>query len=201
MTTHSMPSTPHFSAVKFGLMTNAKVFTSPFNLSSQTAEYPGSVWAATYTLPPMKRADAASWIAFLIKLRGVSGRFYGFDPSGRTPRGIGTGTPLVAGASQTGTSLNTDGWTISTTGILKAGDYFSVNSQLYMLVSDASSNGSGQATLTFEPPLRSSPADNAPLTLINASCVMRLMGNDQAAWDVGEAMIFGLSFQAVEVFT
>lgn len=201
MTTYSMPSTPDFSACKFGLVTNAKTFQSPLNFSAQTVEYSGSIWVAEYSLPPMRREDAAAWVAFLVKLRGVAGRFYGMDPSGRVPRGTATGTPLVAGASQTGTSLATDGWTAGVTGILKAGDYISVNSQLYMVTADANSDVGGAATLTIEPPLRSSPSDNAPITTTSATCVMRLADNDQSAWNVSGAMIYGLSFSAVESFT
>lgn len=202
MTTLTMPSAPYFSAsgCKFALTNNIKVFQSPMNLTVQTAEYAGAVWTAEYSLPPMARADAADWLAFLVKLRGAAGRFYGFDPGGRIPRGTATGTPLVKGASQTGTSLITDGWTAGVTGILKAGDYIGVNDQLYMVVADATSDGSGNATLTIEPPLRSSPSDNAPITTTQASCVMRLSSNE-VSWSISSIMLFGLSFQGIETFT
>jgi hypothetical protein len=83
---------------------------------------------------------------------------------GHTNRGDGGGTPLVAGASQTGASLNTDGWPATTT-VLKAGDYFSVNGELKMVTADCVSDASGNATVEFAPILRSAPADNAALTL------------------------------------
>jgi len=202
MTTLTMPSSPYFSANgnRFSLISNVKVFQSPANLTVQTAEYAGSVWAGEYNLPPMTREEAASWLSFLVKLRGASGRFYGFDPGGRVPRGTATGTPLVQGGSQTGTTLVTDGWTAGVTGILKAGDYIGVNSQLYMVVADANSDGSGVSSLTIEPPLRSSPSDNAPITTTQASCVMRLSSND-VSWDISSIMLFGLSFQGIETFT
>lgn len=81
--------------------------------------------------------------------------------------GVATGTPLVNGAGQTGASLVTDGWTNSTTGILKAGDVFtianvySINPQTYqstgilqqfVVLSDANSGAStGPATLSISP--------------------------------------------------
>jgi hypothetical protein len=41
-------------------------------------------------------------------------------------KGVATGTPLTNGTNQTGNSLVTDGWTNSTTGILKLGDIFTI---------------------------------------------------------------------------
>jgi hypothetical protein len=114
--------------------------------------------------------------------------------------GVATGTPLVNGGSQNVTyaaskdtwsqSLVTDGWTNSVTGILKAGDIFTiagVNSvnpvtktstgrlQQFTVLADADSGAStGPATLTISPPIITSgayqtvsaaPADNAAITV------------------------------------
>ena len=114
--------------------------------------------------------------------------------------GVATGTPLVNGASQNVTyatakdtwtqSLITDGWTNSTTGILKAGDVITiagVNSvnpvskastgrlQTFVVTADAASGATtGPATLTISPPIITSgayqtvsavPADNAAITV------------------------------------
>ncbi len=40
--------------------------------------------------------------------------------------GINSGTPIIAGASQTGSSITTSGWTATQTGILKKGDIFTI---------------------------------------------------------------------------
>lgn len=114
--------------------------------------------------------------------------------------GVATGTPLVNGASQNVTyaaskntwtqTLNTDGWTNSTTGILKAGDVitiagvFAVNPiskqstgrlQTFTVTADADSGAStGPSTLTISPPIITSgayqtvsaaPAENAAITV------------------------------------
>ena len=107
------------------------------------------------------------------------------------------GTPLVNGAAQNVTyatakdtwsqTLITDGWTAAAAARLKAGDIitldavFAVNPntkastgrlQTFTVLADASSNGSGQATITISPPIITSgafqtvtnaPADNAPI--------------------------------------
>ena len=110
------------------------------------------------------------------------------------------GTPLVNGASQNVTyaaskqtwtqTLNTDGWTNSVTGILKAGDVFTIAGvfavnpvsrqstgrlQTFVVKADANSGAStGPAALTISPPIITSgayqtvnaaPADNAAITV------------------------------------
>lgn len=201
MTILSLPVSPPFQKAKFSLRSNTQLFTSPLNRSSQTLELPGAVWGGDFTLPPIQDpAIAAAWAVFFVQLRGQSGRFYAGDPKGATPRGTPTGTPLVAGASQTGTSLTTDGWTPSKT-VFKAGDYFSVTGgsrrEMKKIVADATSDGSGNATLTFEPPIRNSPADNAAITVSSATCIM-MLADDTVSWDEAEASIWGFSFSAVE---
>ena len=69
-----------------------------------------------------------------------------------------------------------------------------------MIVVDALSDISGNATLQFEPALRLLPADNAPLIVSNPQCVMRLVDDDQAAWHVDESRFFTIQFSAVEAF-
>jgi hypothetical protein len=133
------------------------------------------------------------------------GRYGGFDIYENNSLkshtvGVATGTPLVNGADQNVTyatakdtdtqSLVTDGWTNSTTGILKAGDIITiagVNSvnrrtredtgdlQTFVVTADADSGAStGPATLTIAPPIITSgpyqtvtaaPDDDAVITV------------------------------------
>lgn len=106
-------------------------------------------------------------------------------------KGIATGTPLVNGASQTGSSLATDGWTNDTTGILKKGDIITiagVNSvnpvsrqdtgelQQFVVTADVNSGSTtGPATIPISPAITTSgayqtvtgsPADNAAITVV-----------------------------------
>ena len=195
-----MPSSPGFQASRFRLQRRTVVFESAFTGAVQTLERQGAMWAGEYRLPPMLRGQAAPWVAFMVALRGRVGTFKGFDPDARTPRGQGTGTPLVKGAGQTGNGLATDGWTPSVTGILKAGDYVSLalpTQRLYQVVEDANSDGSGNATLAIEPALRESPNDNAALTVTNPFTLFRLV-SDEAAWEADRLGVFGVSFQAIE---
>jgi len=129
----------------------------------------GRQWSETY--PALSTADAAT-LGFLATINEYWRSGTIFDISHRmflAPRGIATGTPLVNGGSQTGTSLITDGWTAGQTGILKAGDVIRIAglNAVFDITADANSNGSGQATLALSPPIfvGQSPADNAALTV------------------------------------
>lgn len=195
------PATPGFAQIDITAFDVVAIAQSAFTLQEQVYAHQGGIWRAAVSLPPMKRETAAAWCAWLTALRGRYGTFLLGDSSAKTARGVATGTPLVNGSSQTGLTLVTDGWTAGVTGILKAGDYISIGSgtstRLYMVVSDANSNGSGQATLEIWPRLRESPADNAAITVSNAKGLFRLDTNERG-WTVDRAKIFGISFSAVE---
>lgn len=166
MTVYAWPTLTRKLPAQFDwqLVSNTQTFQSPLSGAVQTVEMPGARWAAQFTLSTLDAADAAAWRVFTALLRGQSGRFTLHNLARPTPRGVATGTPVVSGAGQTGNTLATSGWTASTTGILKAGDFIGVNGELKMVVADASSDGAGLATITFEPPLRSSPANLAAIT-------------------------------------
>ncbi len=206
MTLITLPATPGYQTSSFSLMTNTQRFVSPLDGTSQTRELPGAKWRGSYTLPPMPRATAAPWLAALAKLRGGANRFKEGDPDCRTARGVATGTPLVNGAAQTGASLITDGWTAGQTGILLAGDYIEFtngngNAALHLVVADANSDGSGNATLAIEPPIRTAPADNAAIVVTAPKCEMALIDDEQAVWQADQTGLFSISFSGIEVFT
>lgn len=192
----SLPSTD-IAQVRLVANSMVGISQSPFTAVQQVYKYTGQYWEADISLPPMKRAVAEYWISFLLKLNGSYGTFLLGDPNGATPRGVATGTPLVKGANQTGSDLITDGWTTSTTGILKAGDYIQIGNYLHKVLDDVNSDSSGNATLTLFPDLRTSPADNATITVNSAKGLFRL-SSGQTSWDINEASIYGITFAARE---
>jgi len=178
---------------------------SPFTGISQTQVFPGQWWEGEITLPPfVSRASFETWMAFLLSLNGKEGTFLFGDPAGKTPRGIATGTPFVNGASQSGGSLITDGWTVSQTGILLAGDWIqlgtSSTARLYKVLADANSDGTGNATFDIWPNLRGNliPADNDPLVVQSAQGLFRLATNEQS-WNLSPTPVYsGITFPIKE---
>lgn len=202
MSTLTFPTLSAAPAVcRFSLVPNTQRFESPLNRTVQTVELPGARWTATLEFRGISHADARTLKAFFAQLRGMAGRFYLGDYSHRTPAGSAAGTPLVNGASQTGSSLITDGWTPSQSNLLLPGDYIGVNGELKIITAACSSDGSGNATLTFEPPLRAAPLDNAPITVAAPKCTMRLLDDEQDQIIIDPERRPTITFEAVEVFS
>lgn len=194
----SHPTSPGFRSLKARPFSVVAVAVSPFSLSQQAYVWPGQAWAFDLELPPMRRPAAEAWIAWLLSLNGREGTFLLGDPDATVPRGTWAAA-TVNGAGQTGGQLIVDGMGAGATAL--AGDYLMLGSgssaRLHKVLADVVANGSGQATLTIWPKLRSSPADNAPLTLANAKGVFRLTSNEMP-WSTDQASLYGLSFAAVE---
>lgn len=200
----SLPTNKGIANIKIMARNATAMSQSPFTYSLQVYRFPGQAWEADITLPSMKRADAEEWVSFLLKLKGRYGTFLLGDPNASTPRGSAAtapGTPVVAGGSQTGGSLNIDGCPTSATGYLKAGDYIQLGTgataRLYKVLNDVNTNGSGAATLDIWPDLRSSPSDNATVTVTDCKGVFRLSNSDQD-WNISQTQAYGITFGAME---
>lgn len=194
----TLPSSPAPSRLRIYPRAIVAVAASPFSGAQQVYQHQGQFWQADITLPPMRRADADAWIAAMLQLNGRYGTFRLGDAARINPRGDASGTPLVKGAGQTGQSLITDGWTAGVTGILKQGDYIEVASRLYMVMVDADSDGSGNATLDIWPRLRAATIDNEAITVRSCRGIFRLASNEMP-WDALPAnMVDSISFTAIE---
>lgn len=198
MTTLTLPSAPNFRSATFRLTAPTQIFRSPLSGVTQTGSLTGDRWEAAFELPPMQRAAAAAWQAFFARLRGRAGRFYAGDPLATSPRGTIAGTPLVNGASQTGSTLNIDGVTNGTT--LLEGDYIafdtSVGRELKMVTADVTAAG-GAMAVAISPPIRTSPSNNETIITASPTCVM-MLADDEMGWSIDVASFYGISFSAIE---
>jgi len=110
------------------------------------------------------------------------------------------GTPVVAGANQTGSSLNTSGWTAAAALRLRKGDVFTINNvfavnpvsgdtlsnaQQFTATADVSSDAAGLATIPLYPPIIATgpyktvsalPANLAALAVIGAANQLTAQG-------------------------
>lgn len=114
-------------------------------------------WGFDVTISAKTAADAREW-----KRLHQSGELFLFDIP-QPGLAVGTpGTPRVAGASQTGNTLNIDGLTPGYT--LALGQWLSIviDGQRYAYMSEANSTADGTGALTayLMPALRVSPNDN-----------------------------------------
>ena len=172
----TMPSDPGFDELDMQLDHIVGMSISDITKEAQTVDYGVGQWKATAVLPRMSDSESRPWRGFINSLRGKLNTFQMPDPDRAAPLGTGNGTPLVNGASQTGNSLITDGWANGEV-VLKAGDLFQVGNYFYEIESDVTSDGSGNATLTFNPALKAAPSDNDSITVNDCSTKMRLTSN------------------------
>lgn len=174
----ALPTTPAFRTYELKSM-------DPSNLSlSQSGKrfvdkLPGHLWSIKAKYPLLEEDDFWTLYGFAMKQRGKYGTFTVQIP--KTNRGAYGGTPLVNGASQTGTSLIIDGATPNVTGWAKAGDIINIagTTKVYMITDDADSDGGGNVTLSLMANLISSPADNAAITTSSVNFTMSFANDDQ----------------------
>ena len=167
----------------------------------QARQIDGQKFAITLQFPTMTRAEFAPIQAFVMKQRSRLENFTVVPPTVKNALGvantvISTNASVSAGA----TTCTVDNMTVSTNGILKAGDYFRFTGQqkVYMAVEDLNSDVSGEGTLTFEPPLRSAVADNTVLIYDNVDFTVSLT-NDIQEFDIGTQEYFNYEIDLIEV--
>lgn len=198
----ALPSAPNFRTSKFGPDAAVAVSESPFTFEQQVYVHPGQRWKANLTLPSMKRVTADYWCAAITSLNGRQGTFLLGDPDAKLPRGAATGVPVVNGANQSGNTLATRGWTVNTTGILLTGDYFQLGlggtARLYKVLSDVSSDGSGLATFSIWPNIRTAtlPGDGDSLFTTGAKTQFRM--DSGFMWDADQVSTYGINFSCTE---
>jgi hypothetical protein len=149
----------------------------------------------------MTRTEFAPINAFVMKQRSQMESFQYVPPTIDDALGVASGVISVNGAISAGvTSVAIDGMANSTSGVFKAGDYFRFTGQtkVYMVMADVSSNGSGQGTLTFEPPLRSNVSDNAVLIYSNVDFTVGLTGDIQE-FNISTENYFQYEIDLIEV--
>ena len=132
-----------------------------------------------------KRSDVyGELMAFIMKQRSSKEDFTITPPELKNARGNVSGTVLVNGVHAVGdTTIAIDGMT----GTLKAGDFvkFASHNKVYMVVADATADGSNEATITIEPPLITALADDSVVTYDNVPFTVHLINDIQEFGTVG----------------
>lgn len=196
MATVTFPSTPKPNGMSWRLVMPAQTNVSEWTGRRQTIASGRGWWECQLSLPPIVgTTNVNAWRAFIAKSRGKANDFQ--IPVDPTAQSSAVATPLVNGASQTGRTLNTDGWPVSST-VLVAGQFVTINNQLLQLTENVTSNGSGVATLTFEPPIRTAPSDNAAIEFKNPYCLMYMV--EEPTLSVENGYVYSLSLNLRESF-
>jgi len=196
MATITYPSTPKPRGMSWRLLMPAQTNVSDWTGRRQTIASGRGWWECQIALPPIVgTTNVNAWRSFIAKSRGRANDFQ--IPVDPIAQSASTATPLVNGAGQTGRTLATDGWPVSTT-VLVAGQYVTINNQLLQLTENVTSNGSGVATLTFEPPIRTPSSDNAAIEYKNPYCLMYFV--EEPTLSVENGYVYSLSLNLRESF-
>ena len=155
----------------------------PLGGAVQTLNRLGTRWAVDVTIPLMRtEPDGRTWAAALAQAK-VNGVAMWFRQDGLT---IGvpaaSGTPLVNGAGQSGTTLAVKGFRAGYP--IRQGQFFSIYNggryYLHMATAVTVADGGGLASVPIFPMLRISPADNAACHFAKPMIQGSLAGNEQA---------------------
>jgi len=194
----TFPSSPAFASLSVTSVQPTFVSRS-ISGRRQSRQIGGQYFRMRATFPPMTRAEFAPIYAFVMKQRGRYESFTLIPPVLNAGLGSPAGTPLVNGASQTGRSVVTDGWNASIN-VFKAGDYlkFANHDKVYTVTADATSDGSGNATISIEPALVTSPATDSAITYTSVPFTVALRLGIQE-FDTGTSGLFSFEVDFEEV--
>lgn len=192
-----MPASPVAADIKWDIdqpgQANRGEFTGKRRVTLLTA---APRWYAKVTLPPiLGEVRALPWRAFAVDCDGIANTFRVIACEREQISGVAV---TVRGAGQQGHSLVTTGWGAAGTKLLR-GQFVTVAGQLLMLMADVVANAAGDATLSFKPYLRLSPAANAPVEVGRPYAVMS-MTDPKCGWKAGVGQNYAVSFDCEESF-
>lgn len=173
---------------------------SAFTGSQQVQDWGGRWWHYEIEMALTKGPDGRRLSGFLAGLGGSAGRFLLIDPSA-AHQATTPGGPLVSGGSQSGSTLLSAGWVPDSTPLL-SGDLFSLGAdaqtRLHQLTADVTADATGTATLSFVPPLRAPPLDQAGLNVTVPTVCLRL--TSPVPTRIGRADTYRFTLTAREAF-
>ena len=130
----------------------------------------GWKWTESWSVLTSGNASVEELLGFFDHYWNLSGTFNAQHL--RLPgQGLGnngshsSGSCLVDGAGQTGTTLHVDGLDASESQAIRVGDWLQIGTRCHRVTSDAASDGSGDADVTIMPGILAAYADNATVTL------------------------------------
>jgi len=183
-------------SLQFGITHNVQLSTTTLSKVIQTVELPGARWKASLTYTNLTELDALNLRAFLVSLRGMSGRFYLYDFSKTGPynTSITSCTNVLTGSTQRVLNFTPSG------GAFVPGDYitfypagFPELRELKMITKVVGS------AHTVEPACRSVPATGDAIEYTNCKGVFMLSTNEQVYWSAsGKSLLNDFNIECVE---
>lgn len=187
------------SSSTWGLVSNTATFESPLTGAIQSIDRGGERWRVTLAYENLSPDDKATMKAFLSRVNGQQHRVVMGDQS-LVQRGEFTSyfdILLVNGAGQTGNTVNLSGATPAVTDYFRAGDMFSIDGQLKMIVDAVTSGPSGELAVNFVPRLRQEAANGFSVTTNNPRGIF-ILATDTVSWQNLPGNFANLSIELFE---
>ena len=197
----AFPTSPSFRSLNFS---NIRPSIVDHSLSGKRVvrQIGAQYFNFTVQMPPLNNDDAMDIFAFLQKQKGSFETFTIQHPVNNRGAGKSETDILVNGAHAVSDStIALDGFSASQTGALKAGDLIKFNhSKVYMVQSDIDSNSSGELTVSIEPNLVATLADNEAVTVNKPSFTVYLT-SQEIMYTTDASGLYNIQFDVREVIT
>lgn len=189
-----LPDMPGPNGIEFRLIDKGYILGGA---SSLRVGRPGSRWGAMVSYPPMRMDVSRKFIARLNRAKREGLRIE--IPLVDVPQGI-PGAPVVDGAGQAGAALNVRGLTPAY--IAKEGFWLTIKEAdgteyLHQMAQTAVADGSGNATLQIEPPLRAPFADGDAIEMAKPT-MSGFVEGDEWGWQINVNRLIALQFPIEE---
>jgi hypothetical protein len=206
MTIFTMPDELYrVTSVRFNLVyANTTAAGSPFNPFASVGGPSSAFWQPEFSFTISEPETYLAFRRFVTKLRGgktlarLSDPTLHDDVQDSQPRGTGGGPVVNVGADGAAgaETLTLKNLTASQAVALSFGDMLSIGENLYVVEDDCPSDGSGEATVSIQPPLRQGVAEDDAVNLYRPTGLFRLVaGGDGLAFDLNQTgQAFTLSF-------
>lgn len=149
---------------------------SPWTYAQKSTDT-AAQWQLTWTWPPVSHAQAETLSAWLLSLKGQTGSFR-YSPRQRYAYAT-TGLTLALPGYAFNDTISVKGWGAGAPTGLRAGQYFTIGTQLLRIVQAAAfADGAGAATIVFESFLRQTIAANTAVNFTAPFGVFRLATSD-----------------------
>lgn len=201
-----LPTSVQPSQIELAMHDSVAVTQSPWTMQSQTQYYPGAdFWTLSVSLPPMTQAQGQVWQGWFGSMRGKLGTFQLGDPAHHLPLGSPSGSPVLVVDQLVGTTtINTSGWTPSTSNLLAVGDQIQIGYRLHTVCGSSAggqvnSDSSGNAQIEIWPSLRDAYTSAPEAIITSGTTGLWMLDSNERGWMVSaQDLLVTISFKAVE---
>ena len=162
--------------VTWRFSSNIAVNQSVFSLKETAYDWGGRQLELTVTISNMSLDNAKIWQAFFLSLDNRLNSFSASLPVDAKSEGRATDDlPVILSGGQTGTSLNIGGISPNTISLFVAGDWISINDNLFKLLGDVESNSDGECWLSLYPAIETAFEEDTPIEVRKPTGIFRVV--------------------------